>query len=193
MSDTSATPVLGAKALAHHPRCCAQPERYGAHRLAIQHPAGPDRNDLDGVTEHDIDFVKLHPTGEIRQNVRPFKRCDTRRPRSLTTFKTYRPSSFTQVKTVVCKRKNQRHTWGCARVLGCLLNTVVGMSSEHHGFRAGTMGPTTKLFVCYRAVTALMKRFCQNAFAPDRRWRPGPGLCHLRLQLGRRPIAPSRS
>jgi acyl carrier protein len=28
----------------------------------------------------------------------------------------------------------------------------------------------TKLFLCYQAVTALMKRFCQNAFAVETRW-----------------------
>ena len=62
------------------------------------------------------------------------------------------------------------------------------MSSE-----LGTsIGPTTKSFVCYHAVTALMERFCQNAFAPREAMAAGSKACHLRVQLGRRPIAPSR-
>ena len=85
------------------------------------------------------------------------------------------------------------HGASCARVLDCLLNTGIGMSSEWHEFRAGTsIGPTTKLFVCYHAVTALMERFCQNAFAPREAMAAGSRACHLRVQLGRRPIARSR-
>jgi hypothetical protein len=55
-----------------------------------------------------------------------------------------------------------------------------------------SIGPMTKLFVCYDAVTALMERFCQNAFAPREAMAAGSRTCHLRVQPGRRPIAPSR-
>jgi hypothetical protein len=49
-SNLKQAPALGAAALAHYPRSCAQRERYGAHRLAIyvmRASAGNDRIGFD--------------------------------------------------------------------------------------------------------------------------------------------------
>ena len=73
----------------------------------------------------------------------------------------------------------------CERALsvGSVENLDQDQKSEGAWSDLGTsIGPMTKLFVCYHAVTALTERFYQSAFASEE-MAAGSRASHLQVQL----------